>query len=124
MLVILRTFVLASLVTLLLASCGSPVPPQVVDPGQEAALKSVASDSKAQITFVNKSGQEVKVYWLDFSGHRVLYQVLRAGESYDQQTYLTHPWLVTDSSDNGWNIFFAGSEPSVVYIAAPTLKQS
>jgi hypothetical protein len=118
----LRALVFASLVAMLLPGCAGPVSPKTLDASQEKAVKSLSSDTKAQITFVNKSGQRINVYWLDFSGHRVLYKMLEAGESYDQQTFLTHPWLVTDSGDNAWNIFLAGTQPTVVEIVAPVQR--
>ena len=60
--------------------------------------KSVASTKSAQITFVNQTNETVRVYWLNFSGQRVLYKSLPAGQSYTQNTYITHPWVVLDPS--------------------------
>jgi hypothetical protein len=124
MLVNSRKFGLATVILVLLTACAVVTGPQRIDANQEKNLKSLPNETKAQIKFVNKSGQEVKVYWLDFSGHRVLYKVLEAGESYDQQTYLTHPWLVTDGRDDAWNIFFADAQPRVIYIVPPGAKGS
>jgi len=40
--------------------------------------------------------ERVTVYWIDFKGARVFYNSLAPGESYTQQTYVTHPWIVVD----------------------------
>jgi len=50
------------------------------------------------VTFENQSGEAIRVHWLDFSGGRVLYRVLPAGTAYTQQTYVTHPWIVTGAT--------------------------
>ncbi len=60
-------------------------------PAEEKGIKSVTGDVAATIEFVNASGKTVKVYWLDYDGRRKLYQTLAAGDSYEQQTFLTHP---------------------------------
>ena len=74
---------------------------------------------KTQITFVNHSKQEVKVYWLDYSGQRVFYKKLKASESYTQDTYMTHPWLITDLHDNAWDVYMPTVQPRTVIITAP-----
>ena len=122
MLVNRRASCLIPSVILLLVNCAAPVSPQMLDASREKTVRSLASETKAQITFENKSGQKIKIYWLDFFGHRILYKVLDVGEHYDQETFLTHPWLITDASDNAWNIFLAGSRPSVVDVVAPIPK--
>jgi hypothetical protein len=122
MFVDLRKLLLMSLTGVLLTSCAVVVNPRKEDTNQAGVTKSISSDTKSQITFINKSGQEVKIYWLDFSGRRVLYTILEANKSYSQQTYLTHPWLVTDGRDNTLNIFFADAQPRVVEITTPTVS--
>lgn len=102
----------------LLAGCTAVRPPRV-DANEKRSLKSLAGTYKAQIAFVNDSGQPVKVFWIDFDGHRKLYKTLEKGESYDQQTFLNHPWLITDVGDNAWYIFFADAQPRSVSIVAP-----
>ena len=107
----------------LLAGCNSPTP-NGSDSPSEQGLRSLASTTTAKITFANESGEEVKVYWLDFQGNRKLYRVLHPGESYDQETYLTHPWLITDSRENGLHVFFASTQPTVAHITPLLAKQA
>jgi len=117
-----RTVASAFMIIALLAGCTTPLRPQRVDANQEKSVKSLASESKAQIEFVNRSGQPVKVFWIDFDGRRKLYKALKRGESYDQQTYLNHPWEVTDAGDHPWYIFFADAQPRTVSIVAPAAQ--
>ena len=72
------------------------LPAQAGCRGEEVA-RSRVSETATTMAFINKSAKPVSVYWLDFGGSRVRYQVLEAGTSYTQQTYLTHPWVVVDA---------------------------
>ena len=71
-----------------------------VDCSQEKVLHSLGSTASTTITFVNKMSQPRLVYWLDFHGNRVLYATLQGGQSASQLTYISHPWVVTDGSNN------------------------
>jgi hypothetical protein len=99
--------------------CPSLSHAQKKHPAEEKGVKSVNSDVEAKIKFDNKSGKTTKVYWLDFDGNRKLYQTLKDGESYEQETFLTHPWVITDENDNAWYVYFADAQPRLVEIVAP-----
>lgn len=59
-------------------------------------MRSRVSDTSLELAFVNETETRVTVYWIDFKGTRVFYNSLAPGESYTQQTYVTHPWIVDD----------------------------
>ena len=84
------------------------------------STRSINSDTPALITFVNHSGQSVNVYWLDFGGNRQLYKTLEAGGSFTQQTFLTHPWLITDANGQPWNVYMPEAQPRTVDLQAPS----
>jgi von Hippel-Lindau disease tumor suppressor protein len=86
---------------------------------KEKDLKSENGKVKTRITFVNHSNQGVKVYWLDYSGQRVFYKKLKPSESYSEDTYMTHPWLITDLHDNAWDVYMPTVQPRTVIITAP-----
>src|SRR5271167_4674130 len=71
-------------------------------PDEVKGIKSINGDVETKIAFTNKSGKTIKVYWLNYEGKRELYQTLKDGEYYEQQTFVTHPWLITDADDNAW----------------------
>jgi von Hippel-Lindau disease tumor supressor len=83
------------------------------------APRSLRSDTPALITFANHSGQSVNVYWLDFGGKRQLYKTLDAGDSYTQQTFLTHPWLITSAQGQPWNVYMPEVNPQPVVLHEP-----
>jgi uncharacterized protein YvpB len=86
---------------------------------EEKGAKSVSGDVETVIKFVNKSGKTVKVYWLNYEGGRELYQTVKDGDTYDQPTYLTHPWLITDEDDNAWYVYYPDAQPRSVEVVAP-----
>ncbi len=64
----------------------------------ESGLKSLNGNTPTTIQFVNDTSIVLQIYWLDYSGHRVLYDgALLPGASFTQATFLTHPWVVTDT---------------------------
>ena len=115
----INRFASTCLLFLLILGCASSPPPGVDRASKGQQLKSILGTTQARITFANKSGQRVKVYWLDYSGNLVFYKALEAGESYDQETYFTHPWLVTDANNTPWKTYLATSDHTVVDIISP-----
>lgn len=97
----------------------SPCSASTRHPDEEKGAKSQAGEVTAQITFINKSGSNVKVFWLNYEGKRILYAELKDGESYNVDTYLTHPWLITDQDDNAWHLFLPKEQPQRIEITAP-----
>ena len=72
-----RAMPLAYLVVLMLTGCVTSTPSSMTNANHEKYLKSLSGETPAQIAFVNKSGQRVKVYWLDYSGNLVFYKDAR-----------------------------------------------
>lgn len=66
----------------------------------EGQLKSVDSGRSCQVQFVNNSGRKLKFFWLDYSGQRVPYGEIGAGERSGMNTFVGHPWLLCDSEGN------------------------
>ncbi|CAN5768209.1 hypothetical protein BH11MYX2_BH11MYX2_14500 [soil metagenome] len=61
-----------------------------------AKPRSLVSDTSLDLVFSNRTRGTVTIYWLDFKGERVWYNTLAPGDSYSQQTYVTHPWVIVD----------------------------
>ena len=64
---------------------------------REPDLRSLSSEESLHIVFHNTTQTPLTLTWLDFNGRRVSYATLPPGESYRQQTYVTHPWLALDA---------------------------
>jgi hypothetical protein len=84
---------------------------------QEKILRSaLGSRSPTTITFTNKSNATVRIYWLNFNGDRILYGTLKNGQVLSQPTYLTHPWVVANTSDQCEAIYMPTPYPQYVNI--------
>jgi hypothetical protein len=92
----------------------APATAQQKHPAEERGLKSKEELTATFITFVNKTGMKVHVIWLDFEGKRVHYQTLEPDQQYTQQTYLTHPWLITDADGNALDLVMPAEKPRTV----------
>ena len=90
----------------------------------EKGTHSIHAYVPTSIRFENKSGKIVKIYWLDYSGNRKLYKVLENDQNHIQQTYVTHPWLITGDDDRAMQIYFPDSRPRTVILPqSPTTPQ-
>jgi von Hippel-Lindau disease tumor supressor len=85
-------------------------------PAEEIGIRSVNGNLSTNIKFVNNRQETVKVQWLDYRGKRKFYKTLSPNEQYDQQTYLTHPWLITDTNNNSLYLFFPDAQPRTIEI--------
>jgi von Hippel-Lindau disease tumor supressor len=79
----------------------------------ERNFRSVQGSIHTSMKFINSTQQEVRAYWLDYSGRRVFYKAIPPRGHYTQPTFETHPWVVTDARDNCLNIFVS-NQPSAV----------
>ena len=79
----------------------APLPAPVVQ-----GMHSVNSNVSTSVCFVNLLSSDVNVFWIDFGpdgvqpGVPVFYNLLHAGQSYWQGTFVTHPWLIEDALTN------------------------
>jgi len=82
-------------------------------------VKSQNSATPAKITFINKSGMYRSIMWLDFSGQPKDYANLNSGQEVTLDTFLTHPWMVTDGPGNCVEIVMPHAGTRVVTLTGP-----
>jgi hypothetical protein len=83
----------------------------------ESRLKSINSKVSTFVTFKNQSSQVIKTYWLDYHGKRKHYKTLSPSQQHRQQTYVTHPWVITDENDQCLGIVMPKATESEVVIS-------
>lgn len=89
---------------------------------QEKSLKSLNANEATKFTFKNSSDKTLKFYWLNYQGARVHYKDVKAGASYTQSTFVTHPWIITDESENCLGIYTPSKkDTSAITIDSVTL---
>lgn len=113
-----------SFVALILATCSQALAQsntdrlKLISCEAEDKLRSLSSDVSTNIRLINLKNFRVKAYWIDFRGIRQHYFDLEPNEVRDQQTFVSHPWLVTEAGDNQpcIKIFLPNQKPSIVII--------
>jgi von Hippel-Lindau disease tumor suppressor protein len=67
---------------------------------EEKSLRSTDSKLATSVTFVNRTQENARIYWLNYKGGREFYKELRPDQRFTQDTYATHPWVATDAEEN------------------------
>ncbi|TDC32895.1 hypothetical protein, partial [Micromonospora sp. KC213] len=98
-----------------------PEPPRMnelpaLSPAKEPSLRSSNGGASTYVEFVNSTQIPVAVFWLDHNGQRKFYKGLWPGQSYRQQTFVGHPWVVTDRHGRALVCFLPARETSKAVI--------
>ncbi|WP_417667883.1 hypothetical protein [Roseibium sp.] len=62
--------------------------------GEVGRIRSLDGNRPGQIVFRNNSREAVNVHWIDYNGGERAYARLEPGQMLDQQTYVSHAWIV------------------------------
>jgi hypothetical protein len=60
-------------------------------------IRSMVSEEKTKLTFINRSGATRSIIWIDFNSKDKSFGRLKNGEQIELDTFVTHPWMVTNS---------------------------
>ncbi len=80
----------------------------------EDTLVSREGGQATTIVFNNQTSEPQYVYWVDYTGQRVLYDTLPPGGSSTSQTYAGHVWVITDANGQCLSIYEAIAVPGKV----------
>jgi hypothetical protein len=83
---------------------------QYLPVAQVGQVRSLNGTCSTRFMITNGLAQPVNVFWLNYRGEPVNYMRLSPGETREQQTYATHPWLVQDDAQNSLLLFTAGTD--------------
>lgn len=78
---------------------------------EDAPRASTRTGAETAVTFVNRTEEEVELYWLATNGERRSYGKLPAGEEREQHTYAGHVWVVVGADGRVVAIFRAEDAP-------------
>ncbi|CAH3167272.1 unnamed protein product [Porites lobata] len=62
--------------------------------------KSLHSFVESPVRFINRTGREVHVIWINYEGKEVLKTTLLTNKKLDLNTFMTHPWIAVDAKTN------------------------
>ena len=82
----------------------------------EPVARSLHAQHATEVVFKNIGTHAVRIWWLNYTGKRVLYQTLAPGESYTQSTYLTHPWIATNKHGQCVGLYYPDAQPRTIDI--------
>jgi len=60
--------------------------------------RSIRSSHEVIVRFMNKTNKQVSLKWLNFNGDAIEYKQLEPEQSWSARTYITHPWIFTDTA--------------------------
>ena len=83
---------------------------------EESEFHSMNGSVSTAMTFVNQTRGIVRTYWIDYAGARKFYYQLAPGQTYRQQTYVSHPWVVTDGADICLSVYLPSITPKEIVI--------
>jgi TIR domain/VHL beta domain len=88
--------------------------------GHPSGLRSVPGTPSTNIRFVNNSGRPMDVNWINFKGKEVNYLKLAPGQAFNQDTGVSHSWVVRDvQTQRLMTTATATAEPLTVRITVP-----
>ncbi|MBN1804959.1 MAG: DPP IV N-terminal domain-containing protein [Sedimentisphaerales bacterium] len=87
-------------------------------------LPSRWTGGETSIIFINKTKENVKLFWIDSSDKRRPYGEIEAGGQFKQNTYQGHVWLVTDCNDSTLAVFMAGPVEDYAIIDGSPYKET
>jgi hypothetical protein len=82
----------------------------------ERKLRSMVADQSIYVTFINNTGIPINTNWLNYQGARVFYNTIGPGESLQQQTFLTHPWVLVDGVGRCLKLILPGVQEQVISV--------
>lgn len=85
-----------------------------VDCEEEGELASTEGQQPTEITWDNVSGEVRNAFRLDENGERVDQAVIEPDTQVVQETYVEHPWVVTDDKGSCLMIFVPTLDPHVI----------
>ena len=78
---------------------------------EESKLHSANGYFQSDFTLTDLRNEPIYVFWLNYRGQRVLYTTLKPGQAFNQPTYASHPWVVTDPNGKAIDLFVVGRTP-------------
>lgn len=112
----MRRAFLAAILATLAGSALAQTELQDVGCAGESGLRSIDETTLTEVIFFNQSPAPIRTYWLDYDGNRKFGSEIRPGDSYVQQTYVTHPWVVTKSAARTCVAIFQPEKKSAIVV--------
>jgi len=100
----------------------SLAPPIKWHPMERGLPPNTISGKPASMTLINKSGKDVKIYWIKYNGTPHSYGVLKKGANKIQKTYSNSSWLIQTLDDKPLGYFRTSKGNNLAIIPEKTRK--
>jgi von Hippel-Lindau disease tumor suppressor protein len=87
-----------------------------------SSLRSTTYHQVISLNFLNKTKASINIIWIDYEGLRKPYKALGPNQNFNQSTYVSHSWLVTDPSGKCLGAFVASESQEVIVNQPATVK--
>jgi dipeptidyl aminopeptidase/acylaminoacyl peptidase len=77
---------------------------------------SVGTGEETEIAFINRTEDDVELFWIDEGGNRTSYGKILAGQKHQQHTFAGHVWQVRGAEGKILDVLMAEEEPLEVEI--------
>ena len=91
---------------------------------QTEVRPSTRTGEETSVTFINRTKNTVKLYWVDSERQRRHYATIKTGEQHEQHTYAGHVWLVTDEDEKPLLVFVATEEAAEAVIDEDVIEKA
>jgi len=98
----------------------APTGPLVPLPRTDTRRSPEDTSAEVVLRFVNHSGEDVHLLWVDYDGDHESYGWLRNGESRDEHTYEGHVWWIEGADGKPLGVFEAGDSLNEAVIEPPS----
>lgn len=99
------------------SASGGQSPPPTAQPGAACSQRVGAA---VTLTFKNNlADRSVALFWVDFQCNEIRYRDIAPGASYQQPTYVGHPWRMRDAQTNALYKEFTAATPTPVTVTIP-----
>jgi len=93
----------------------------VIADAPPVGTKSENAEKPVKVGFKNKFSSRLDLAWVNYDGKLTFYKTLQPGESFEQKTYETHPWVALNAAGKILDLIRPTKEDEdTQFIFAPT----
>ena len=90
---------------------------------ERASLRSLHYATPTKVSFVHYSGSRRDIHWIDYQGNARNYITIKPGQEVIVDTFVSHPWMVTDADGNCNEIILPRPVPTAVSFGSEPQKK-
>lgn len=85
-------------------------------PVASGTARSPSSPRAVKLRIDNRTGDSIRIFWIDYEGRRKEYGQADPGRSFHQETFTGHLWIATDPGGRPLSLFAAGKRDGLAVV--------